>query len=138
MGHFLPFYPTKSLKNQNFTKMKQTPGDISILHKCTKNHDHKPYCSLDMAHDRCNFHFIGLFLPFYLTPKLKLSKNRKMPGDIISVYLHIRSNFCFALCKLRSQFWLLQSNNFKCYKNAKQFFSHEWKERRRNHINYKE
>ena len=24
-------------------KMKKTPGDIIILHNCTRNHDHMPY-----------------------------------------------------------------------------------------------
>ena len=28
-----------SLKNQNFTKMKKTPGDIFILHKCSKKNN---------------------------------------------------------------------------------------------------
>ena len=37
------------------------------------------------------------------------------------------SNYCFPLHKLQSEFWLLRSSNFKCYKNVKQFFSHEWK-----------
>ena len=32
-------------KNQNLKKMKKTTGDIIILHKCTKNHDHMLYCS---------------------------------------------------------------------------------------------
>ena len=27
-------------KNQNFEKMKKMRGDIFILHKCIKNHDH--------------------------------------------------------------------------------------------------
>ena len=40
LDHFLPFYPYKIPKNQNFEKMKKNPGDIIILHKCTKNHDH--------------------------------------------------------------------------------------------------
>ena len=48
-GHFLPFYPTNNTpKTQNFEKMKDIigrPGDIIVLHKCTKNHDHMPYCS---------------------------------------------------------------------------------------------
>ena len=34
--------------------MKKTLGDIIILYKCTKNHDHILYCSWDMAGDRCN------------------------------------------------------------------------------------
>ena len=37
-GQFLPFYPPNSPKNKNFTKMKQTPGDIIILHMCNKNY----------------------------------------------------------------------------------------------------
>ena len=41
MGRFLPFYsPPKTLKYQNFEKMKRTAGDIIILHTCTKNHNH--------------------------------------------------------------------------------------------------
>ena len=33
------------LKNQNFTKMKLTAGDIIILRMCTKNNDHMMYGS---------------------------------------------------------------------------------------------
>ena len=44
LDHNLPFYPTKNPKNLNFEKMKKTPGDIIILHKGTKNHDHMLYC----------------------------------------------------------------------------------------------
>ena len=40
LDHFLPFYPLNNLKNQNFEKTKKTPGDISILHKCTINDNH--------------------------------------------------------------------------------------------------
>ena len=36
---FCPFTPLSTQKIQNFEKMK-TPGDIIILHMCTKNHDH--------------------------------------------------------------------------------------------------
>ena len=40
------FYPSNSPKNKNFKKkMKKIPGDIIILHKYTKNHDHMLYCS---------------------------------------------------------------------------------------------
>ena len=51
---FVPFYPTNNLENQNFEKMKKTPGTIIILHMCTKHHD-MLYCSWDIACDRCNF-----------------------------------------------------------------------------------
>ena len=44
-GQFFANLPHKNLKNQNFEKMKTVRGDIIILHKCTKNHDHMLYCS---------------------------------------------------------------------------------------------
>ena len=47
---FLPFYPPNSPKNENFKKKtkKKTPGDIIILHRCTKNQDHMLYHSWNM------------------------------------------------------------------------------------------
>ena len=56
----LPFYPSK---NQNFEKLRKTPGDI-ILQQCAKNHDHMLYCSWDMACDGCNYSFLAIFCPF--------------------------------------------------------------------------
>ena len=39
-------YPTINTKSQYFENLyKKKPGDIMILHKCTKNHDHMLYCS---------------------------------------------------------------------------------------------
>ena len=91
LGPFLLFYACNSPKNENITKIKKTPGDIIILHKCTKNHDHKLYCFWDMAHGRCNvyFSFWTIFCCFTPPPppltarKMKISKQKKMPGDII-------------------------------------------------------
>ena len=80
LGHFLPFYPHNSPKNKTIKKkkMKKTPGDIIILHKCTKNHDHRLYCSWDMAQDGCNwyFSFWAIFCSFtsLTTRKMKISK----------------------------------------------------------------
>ena len=53
-------------KNEKFRKIKTMPGDIIILHKCKKNHDHTLYCSWDMAPYRCNcyFSFWTIFSPF--------------------------------------------------------------------------
>ena len=45
LDHFLHFYAFNNTKNQNFDKLKKTPGDIIILHKCIKNHDHMLYFS---------------------------------------------------------------------------------------------
>ena len=41
----LPPSPPNSPKNENIKKMKKTPGDIIILHNCTKTHDYRLYCS---------------------------------------------------------------------------------------------
>ena len=49
LDNFLPFYPPKNQKNQNFEKMKKTAGDIIILHKCTINTNHMMYHSWDMT-----------------------------------------------------------------------------------------
>ena len=59
LGNFLPFYLPNTLKNEDIKNEKKNPGDIIILHECTKNHDHLLYCSRDMTHDGCNcyFHF---------------------------------------------------------------------------------
>ena len=55
-GLFFAFLHPNSPKNQNFEKMKKTPGDI-ILTTCTKNYDQLVYGSWVMVCDRCNCYF---------------------------------------------------------------------------------
>ena len=81
-----------SPKNENITQKKNTPGDIIILNKFTKNHDHRLYCSWDMARDGCNCYFSIWAILFPFTPltaqKLKISKKwKKTPGDIIILHM---------------------------------------------------
>ena len=65
LDRFFPFYTPNNLKNQNFEKMKKTHRNIIILLKCTQNHDHMLYCSLDMVLNRFNyFLFWAIFYPF--------------------------------------------------------------------------
>ena len=86
---FCPFFCPNSPKNENIKKMK-TPADIINLHKCTKTHDHRLYCSWDMVHDRCNccISFWAIFCLF--TPltaqKIKNSNKWKKHLDISSFY----------------------------------------------------
>ena len=86
-----PLPPSNSPKNENLKKeWKKKPGDI-ILHKRTKNHGHMPYCSWDMAHDRCNCYFSFWAIFYSFTPvtarKNKISKKmKKTPGDIIILH----------------------------------------------------
>ena len=90
---FCPFTPHNSPKNENFKKMKKRPGDIIILHNCTKNYDYKLYCFWDMACDGCNcsFSFWAIFCPF--TPltarKMKISKKQKKNEEISSFYTSV-------------------------------------------------
>ena len=62
-----PFPLPNSLKNGNFKTMEKTPGDIIILHKCIKNHDHRLYCSWDMVCVGCSCYFY-FQLCFTLSP----------------------------------------------------------------------
>ena len=77
LDHILLFYPSKNPKNQNFEKVKNSLGDIIILHKCTKNHDRMLYCSWDMARERCNcyFSFWAIFCSF-TSPTLTAQKTK--------------------------------------------------------------
>ena len=71
--------------------MKKTPCDVIILHKCTKNHDHMLYCSLDILRDKCNCYFsfwaiFSLFTPL-TAQKLKNLKQMKKSLEISSFYI---------------------------------------------------
>ena len=87
LDNFLPFYPPKNPKIENFEKLKRMPGDIIILHKCPKNHDHMLHCSWDMACDGCNCYF-SFWAIFCLSnsPKIKISQKWKQLLEISSFY----------------------------------------------------
>ena len=89
---FCPFCPPNSPKNQNLIKKKKTPGDIIILHKCTKNRDHMLYCSWDMVRDRCNwyFSFWAIFCPFTSLTAWKMKFSKKMEKTLEDIYNHFK------------------------------------------------
>ena len=80
---FCPFTPrtAQKVKISKKKKKKKNSGDIIILPKCTKNHDHMLNCSWDML---CN----SFFLPFYPPNSLKNQnlKTMKKPGVIIILH----------------------------------------------------
>ena len=80
LDSILPFYPPSTLKNENI-KNDKSPGDMIILHKCTKNHDHMLYCSWYMLYERCNCYFSFWAIFYLFTPltaqKMKISKQWK-------------------------------------------------------------
>ena len=85
--HFGPFFalfllrPSNS-ENQNFEKLKKTPGDIIILHMYTIIDNHVMYGSWNME---CDGHFVlsfwTIFCPFNPSPlttqKLKIKKKNE-------------------------------------------------------------
>ena len=82
----------KQPQKWKYKKMKIKTGDIIILHKCTKNHDHRLYCSWDMACDGCNyFSFLAIVCTF--TPitaqKMNISKKLKQLLEISSFYTSV-------------------------------------------------
>ena len=88
---FFALSPPKTPKNEHFKKMNKMPGDIIILHKCTKNHDYLLYCSWDMGRDRCNcsFSFWAIFCPFTPLTAQKMNipkKFKKKHLEISSFY----------------------------------------------------
>ena len=112
MGHFLPFHPPNSPKNQNSEKINISPGYIIILHMCTKNYDQMISSSWDMVRDGCNyFSFWDIFCPF--TPltaqkiKIKKKKKKKTPGDII--ILHMCTKLIIRWCKV-SEIWCVSND----------------------------
>ena len=78
---FNPNKTTKKIKIKKNTKNAERYHFIPFYTKCTKNHEHMPYCSWDMVHDRCNcyFWFWAIFYPFapLTSKKIKVSKNGK-------------------------------------------------------------
>ena len=93
LDHFLPFYFPNNPKNQNFEKLKKAHQDIIILLKCTKNHDHILYCSIDMMHNRCNCYlsFWAIFCPFtsLTVRKIKILKKWKKCLEISLFYTSV-------------------------------------------------
>ena len=90
------------------------PGDI-ILHKCTKNNDHMPYCSWHMAPDSCNCYFSFWAIFCLLTPitaqKWKFQKNgKKITRDIIILHKSTKNHDHMLCCS-----WDMLCDTCNCY-----------------------
>ena len=92
LDHFLPSDPPNNLKNQNFEKMKKTPGDIILLQLSITNNNHVIYSSLDMECNRQNIlSFWAIFCPFtpYQFEKPTFKKNQMRYNHFTHVYQKI-------------------------------------------------
>ena len=97
LDHFLPFYPRNNPENQNFEKMKKTPGEFIILQMCTINGNHMMYGLWEMECNRKNF-----FCHFENQNFEKLKK--KIFGDIIFLNLSL----CTINGNLMMYIWFLK------------------------------
>ena len=84
-----PFTPSTAQKFKFKKNMKKQPGDIIILHNCTKNHDHMLYCFWDMVRDRCNCYFSLWVIFCPLNPENKILKKWKKLMEIASFYTSV-------------------------------------------------
>ena len=78
LDHFLLFYPSNNLKNQNFEKLKKTSGYIIILHRCTINDNHMMYGPWDIKWTDKIFVILHLFCPFIPPNNPKIQNFKKM------------------------------------------------------------
>ena len=90
LGHFMLFYPLpQKLKKSKFWENKKTPGDIIMLHLCTKNQDDTIYSSWGMERDRLKLAMLDHFLPFnpLKNPQNQnFEKVKKFAQDIITLH----------------------------------------------------
>ena len=104
LGHFCPF---TSLTAQKMKISKKWTEEIIILHKCTESHDHRLYCSWDMACEGCNcyFSFWAIFFNFTLltAQKMKISKKWKLHLEISSFNTSVPKIviICFTVPEIR-------------------------------------
>ena len=74
---------------------------ICLLHMCILNHDHIMYGSWDLKYKGQSFlSFWAIFCPLTLqtSPKIKILKSKKTPGDIIILHLCTTNNNCMMYC----------------------------------------
>ena len=104
---FCPFTPPNNSKNQNFEKMKITPGDIIILHMCTINDNHMMFGSLylDVRDGQKFLSFWTIFCPFtpVKTWKIKIFEKWKNRLEISSFYTNVTKMIiiCYIVPKIR-------------------------------------
>ena len=105
LDHFLPFYPLKNLKNQNFEKNEKNPRDLIILQMCTLNSNHMMYYSGDNDCSEQTFDILGHFLPIHSPRNLKNENFQKMKNiseDIIILHKCTKDHvICYTVPEIR-------------------------------------
>ena len=124
---FCPFTPPLTPynpENQNFEKIKKTPGDIIILHKCTINDNHIWYMVPELwskVHQMKFFVILGHFLLFYPPNSLKnknFKKNENKKLWEIIILHNCTQNHDHMLCCS----WHMAHDKCNCYFSFWAFF----------------
>ena len=129
--------------------MKKFPGDIIILHMCTKNQNHMIYSSWDTEWDSKDFLLFWFIFCLFNKPtpplmilKIKiLEKNEKNAGDIILLYIYMYHKWrSYVIWFLKYKVWQtemfiilghfmpfqpfdnLENQNFKVEKNTWSYY----------------
>ena len=110
--------------------MKKFVGDITILHMCTKNHNHMRYSSWDTKWDRIFCHF-GPFFAF-LTPcpptthktKFLKKKKKKTSRDVIILNLRNKKARSYNVCLF--SYGVFAQTIFCHFRPVFDFLSHYW------------
>ena len=123
LGHFLPLYTPKKPQNQNFEKWKNLL-EISSSYKCVQKSQYMMYGSWDQSQsdtDRIFLSLWAIFCPLPTPPpppllmitniKILKKKFKKMPGDMILLYIHMYHHAIYGSWNIRcnrqkfSSFW---------------------------------
>ena len=105
---FLPFYSPSNPENRDFAKIKNTPGDIVILHMCTFRDDHIINGFSNMECNRQNFwSFLAIFCSFtpITTQKIKILKKWKNNWRYHHFTQVYQKSWSFAVLFLRYGVW---------------------------------
>ena len=108
-GPFFTLLPHEQPKKTKFWKNVKKTGDIIILHKCTKSHDHMLYCSWDMAHNECNCYF-SFWAIFCLSTSLTAQKIKTKKKETNTWRYHhfttvYQKSWSYAMLFLRYGVW---------------------------------
>ena len=109
---FCPFTPLTIPKIKILKNWKKTPGDIIILHICTKNHDLMLYSSLDIMCNgyNCYFSFWAIFCPFTSLSAQKIKilkkwKKKKKPSWRYHSTIMYQKSWSYAILFLGYGMW---------------------------------
>ena len=126
LGHFLPFYPPKNLKDQNFEKNEKSCQRYYHFTHLHQKYNHLMYGSWDIEWDRRIFFAL---LPFATTWKIKILKKCKNHLVMASFYTCVPKITTISCTLFFYQIWYTfykqWVNNMKMKNNTQKRLQHK-------------